>query len=36
VRSTQADNEAFTQAIDKTLAEIKDYAEGLDPVFQRV
>ncbi|MGB6114188.1 MAG: methyl-accepting chemotaxis protein [Comamonas sp.] len=36
VRSTQTGNEAFTQAIDKTLAEIKDYAEGLDPVFQRV
>jgi len=36
VRATQADNAAFTKAIDQTLAEIKAYAEGLDPVFQRV
>ena len=36
VRTTQAGDAAFTKEIDKILAEIKDYAEGLDPVFQRV
>ncbi|QEA12633.1 methyl-accepting chemotaxis protein [Comamonas flocculans] len=36
VRAQQADNAEFTTLVDRTLGELKAYAESIDPVFQRV
>ena len=36
VRTLKADDAGFTEAIDKTLAEVKQYEEGVSPVFAQI